>query len=210
MRNPLNYAGDWIGSFTDAFGITDTGAQQRGLDTLNKGMEGATSNLDTNVSPVMSMYQKAMQGREMGDVLNQYRNNMAGEVDAGTSERVRDFLNPMYGRAVANATDSALAGAGSSALSTAGNNAVAKGVGDVTSDMWGQAYNQAMGNSQNNQGIYGNVMQADTMPSLSWSQFTSDIAGSKYDADVAATNAAAQVAGQNRGWLSSLFNGVLG
>ena len=201
---------DWIGSLTDAFGLTDTGAQQRGLDTLNNWMRGANTNLDANISPVMAMYQKAIQGRDMGAVLDQYRNNMAGEVDAGSSDRVKEFLNPMYGRAIANATDSALAGAGSSALSTAGNNAVAKGVSDTVGNMWGQAYNQSLGNSQNNQGIYSQTTQSDLMPSLSWSQFTSDIAGSKYDADVAAANAAAKTAGQNRGWLSSLFNGVLG
>ena len=201
---------DWIGSMTDMYGLTDTGAQARGLEALNSGMRNANANLDINISPVMAMYQKAMQGRDMGDVLDQYRNNMAGEVDAGTSERVKEFLNPMYGRAVANATDSALAGAGSSALSTAGNNAVAQGVSNTVGNMWNQAYDQSMGNSQNNQGIYSQMQQSDLMPSLSWSQFTSDIAGSKYDADVAAVNAAAKTAGQNRGWLSSLFNGVLG
>ena len=201
---------DWIGSMTDAYGLTDTGAQARGLEALNSGMRNANANLDVNISPVMAMYQKAMQGRDMGDVLDQYRNNMTGEVDAGTSDRVKEFLNPMYGRAVANATDSALAGAGSSALSTAGNNAVAQGVSNTVGNMWNQAYDQSMGNSQNNQGIYSQIEQSDLMPSLSWSQFTSDIAGSKYDADVAAVNAAAKTAGQNRGWLSSLFNGVLG
>lgn len=201
---------DWIGSMTDMYGLTDTGAQARGLEALNSGMRNANANLDVNISPVMAMYQKAMQGRDMGDVLDQYRNNMSGEVDAGTSDRVKEFLNPMYGRAVANATDSALAGAGSSALSTAGNNAVAQGVSNTVGNMWNQAYDQSMGNSQNNQGIYSQMEQSDLMPSLSWSQFTSDIAGSKYDADVAAVNAAAKTAGQNRGWLSSLFNGVLG
>lgn len=201
---------DWIGSITDALGFTDTGAQERGLEALDTSMRNANANLDVNISPVMAMYQKAMQGRDMGSVLDQYRTNMAGEVDAGTSDRVKEFLNPMYGRAVANATDSALAGAGSSALSTAGNNAVAQGVSDTVGNMWNQAYDQSMGNSQNNQGIYSQTMQSDLMPSLSWSQFTSDIAGSKYDADVAAANAAAKTAGQNRGWFSSLFNGVLG
>jgi hypothetical protein len=201
---------DWIGSMTDMYGLTDTGAQARGLEALNSGMRNANANLDTNISPVMAMYQKAMQGRDMGDVLGQYHNNMADEIDAGTSDRVKEFLNPMYGRAVANATDSALAGAGSSALSTAGNNAVAQGVSNTVGNMWNQAYDQSMGNSQNNQGIYSQMQQSDLMPSLSWSQFTSDIAGSKYDADVAAVNAAAKTAGQNRGWFSSLFNGVLG
>ena len=45
---------DWIGSITDAFGLTDTGAQERGLDALNSGMSNATANLDANISPVMA------------------------------------------------------------------------------------------------------------------------------------------------------------
>lgn len=206
----MSFYSDWLGWTTDTLGLTDTNAQNRGLDTLNKGMKQATANLDANTAPVMQMYQKAMEGREMGDVLDQYRTNMQGEIDAGTPDNVKKFLDPMYGRAIANATDSALAGAGSSALSTAGNNAVATGVSNTVSNMWDKASNQAMQNSQNNQGIYSAVEQSDLSPSLSWSQFTSDIAGSKYDAEIAAANAAAQTAGQNRGWLSSLFSGVLG
>lgn len=220
MDNPLSWMfgkarqvmplGNWIGDFTDMLGISDTGAQQRGLDTLNSGMATANANLDENVAPVLQMYQQALEGRGMGDVLDTYRNQMMTTVDPASSDKVKEFMNPMYGQAVSNATNQALAGAGSSALSTAGNNAVAKGVSDVTSSMWQQALNNSMQNNQNNQNVYGNIMAADMQPSQGWSQFVSDLAGSKYDAQVAQANAASQVAGQNRGWLSSIFNGVLG
>ena len=80
---------DWIGSLTDAFGLTDTGAQQRGLDTLNNWMRGANTNLDANISPVMAMYQKAIQGRDMGAVLDQYRNNMVGHLTVLKNSLIR-------------------------------------------------------------------------------------------------------------------------
>lgn len=220
MTNPLSWMigkaqgimpfGDWIGSFTDQFGLSDTGAQQRGLDALNSGMATANANLDANVAPVLQMYQQALEGRGMGDVLDTYRDKMLTTVDPASSDKVKEFFNPMYGQAVSDATNQALAGAGSSGLSTAGNNAIAKGVADVSSNMWQQALANSMQNNQNNQNVYGNIMSADLQPSQGWSQFVSDIAGSKYDAQVAQANAASQVAGQNRGWLSSIFNGVLG
>jgi hypothetical protein len=202
--------GDWFGGITDWLGITDTGAQQRGLDTLNEQMAGANAGLDASMQPVFGMYQDAMKGRNMGDVLDTYRQQMSGTANAADPNNVENFMNPMYGRAMANATNQALAGAGSSALSTAGNNAVATGVADTTQGMWQDAFKNAMADAQNKQGVYGSIAQSDLSPSNSWAQLTSDLAGAKYDAQTAQANAAAQVAGQNRGWFSSIFNGVLG
>lgn len=202
--------GGWFGGITDWFGITDTGAQERGLDELNDQMSGANANLDASMQPVFGMYRDAMKGRDMDSVLNTYRQQMRGTANAADPSNVDKFMNPMYGQAVSNATNQALAGAGSSALSTAGNNAVAKGVADTTQSMWQDAFRNAMADAQNKQGVYGNIAQADLSPSNSWAQLTSDLAGAKYDAQTAQANAAAQVAGQNRGWFSSLFNGVLG
>ena len=199
-----------ISGITDWLGITDTQAQQRGLDALNSGAAGANANLDASMQPVFGMYQDAMQGRNMGDVLDTYRQQMSGTANAADQNNVANFMNPMYGRAVSNATNQALAGAGSSALSTAGNNAVASGVADTTQSMWQDAFRNAMTDAQNKQGVYGSIAQSDLSPSNSWAQLTSDLAGAKYDAQTAQANAAAQVAGQNRGWFSSLFNGVLG
>lgn len=201
---------DALGSFTDALGITDTQAQQRGLDELKGGIAGANADLDASMQPIFGMYQDAMKGRNMGDVLNTYRQQMSGTANAADPNNVASFMNPMYGRAVSNATNQALAGAGSSGLSTAGNNAVATGVANTTQSMWQDAFRNAMADAQNKQGVYGNIAQSDLSPSNSWAQLSSDLAGAKYDAQTAQANAAAQVAGQNRGWFSSLFNGVLG
>lgn len=202
--------GDWIAKGTDTLGITDSKAQQRGLDTLNRQMETATGNLDASMQPIFDMYQGAQSGRQMGDVLDTYQQQMMGTENATDPNNVANFMNPMYGRAIANAANSALAGAGSSALSTAGTNAVASGVADTTGNMWQQAFNNALADAQNKQGIYGSVEQSNLMPSLNWAQLTSDLTGAKYDAQTAQANAAAQTAGQNRGWFSSIFNGVLG
>lgn len=202
--------GKIIGGITDSLGITDTGAQQRGLEELKKGMGSANADLDKQMQGVFDMYGSAMAGRQMGDVLNQYRDSMKGTEDAGGAANVEQFMNPMYGRAMDNAANQALAGAGSSALSTAGTNAVSTGVGNTAQSMWQQAFNNAMADAQNKQGVYGAIEQSDMMPSLNWAQLTSDVAGSKYDAAASLANSAAQTAGQNQGWFSSLFNGVLG
>lgn len=202
--------GKIIGGITDSIGITDTGAQQRGLEELKSGMGSANADLDKQMQGVFDMYGSAMAGRQMGDVLNQYRDSMKGTEDAGGAANVERFMNPMYGRAMDNAANQALAGAGSSALSTAGANAVSTGVGNTAQSMWQQAFNNAMADAQNKQGIYEAIEQSDMAPSLNWAQLTSDVAGSKYDAAASLANSAAQTAGQNQGWFSSLFNGVLG
>ena len=205
-----NGLGKIIGGITDSLGITDTGAQQRGLEELKSGMGSANADLDKQMQGVFDMYGSAMAGRQMGDVLNQYRDSMKGTEDAGGAVNVEQFMNPMYGRAMDNAANRALAGAGSSALSTAGTNAVSTGVGNAAQSMWQQAFNNAIADAQNKQGVYEAIEQSDMMPSLNWAQLTSDVAGSKYDAAASLANSAAQTAGQNQGWFSSLFNGVLG
>ena len=202
--------GKWISKGTDMLGITDSKAQQRGLDTLNEQMANATGNLDASMQPIFDMYQGAQSGRQMGDVLDTYNQQMMGTENAAGPSNVENFMNPMYGRAISNATNQALAGAGSSALSTAGNNAVATGVANTTGNLWQQAFKNAMTDAQNKQGIYTNVENSQLMPSLNWAQLASDVTGAKYNAQTAQANAAAQTAGQNRGWFSSLFNGVLG
>lgn len=217
--NTSNWSGlDWAGtltgllptgnaatSLTDFAGLTDTQAGQRGLSALNSGLDTASANLDASMAPVLGMYQNAMQGRDMGSVLDQYQNNMYGELDAGNESNVQNYLSPTYNRSIANATNQALAGSGASLQSSAANNAVATGVANTVNDMWNTAFNQAMQDAQNNQGIYSNVTQANLSPSQNWAQLASDIAGTKYTTAADAAQAAAQVAGQNQSWFGSLF-----
>lgn len=204
-RDITGVPGKIIRGATDAFGFTDTQAASRGLDALEKRADAAEQNLDANMQPIFDMYGNAMQGRQMGDVLDTYRTNMMGTENAASAQNVEQFLNPMYDRAIENATNQALAGTGSSLQSSAANQAVGTAVGNQVQNMWNTAFQQAMADAQNKQGIYGNVMQADIMPSMNWAQLASDVAGTKYTKGMDLAQAAGQTAGQNQSWLGNLF-----
>lgn len=193
------------GGITDWMGLTDTQAGQRGLDALTKGASQASQTMHEQMQPVMDMYGNAMQGRDMGSVLDQYQQNMMGTENAASADNVQNFMNPMYGQAMRQAANQALAGAGSSLQSSAANTAVGQGVGNTVQNMWNNAFQQAMADARNKQGIYGNVTSMNLMPSQNWSQLTSDMAGTEYTKNMDLANAAGQVAGQNQSWLGNLF-----
>lgn len=207
---PLSWGGlpdvknaiSWV---TDTAGLTDTEAGQRGLEAMQTGAAEATQALDESMQPVFDMYSNAAKGRDMRSVLDTYRTGMLGTEDAAGAQNVQKFLNPMYDRAIENATNQALAGAGSSLQSSAANKAVGTAVGNQVQNMWNQAFQNAMADAQNRQGIYGNVMQSDLMPSLNWAQLTSDVAGTKYTTGMDLAQAAGQVAGQNQSITANMF-----
>lgn len=198
MASPITSALDWLG-------ITDTKAPQRGLKALRTGADEANAQLDARMKPVMDMYGNAMEGRGMGDVLDTYQQQMMGTENAASADNVSQFLNPMYGRAIENATNQALAGAGSGLQSSAANKAVGTAVGNEVTGMWQQAFNNAMADAQNKQGIYGGTMQSNMMPSLNWAQLTSDLAGNEYTKNMDLAQASAQVAGMDQSWFGNLF-----
>jgi hypothetical protein len=204
-RNIAGVPGKIIGGVTDAVGLTDTQAAARGLSALEGRADAAEQNLDANMQPVFDMYGNAMQGRQMGDVLNTYGTNMMGTENAAGAQNVEQFLNPMYDRAIENATNQALAGTGSSLQSSAANQAVGTAVGNQVQNMWNTAFQQAMADAQNKQGVYGQVMQSDLMPSFNWAQLGSDVAGTKYTKGMDLAQAAGQTAGQNQSWFGNLF-----
>lgn len=197
--------GKTISWLTDTAGLTDTKAGERGLNAMTQGVASAQQQLDTEMAPVYDMYGNAQQGRQMGDVLNAYQQQMMGTENAASPEMTWEFLNPMMGLANEEAGNQALAGAGSSLQSSAANNAVARAVADNTTAMWQQAFNNAMADAQNKQGIYGNVAQSNLMPSLNWAQLQSDMAGTKYTGAMDVAQASGQVAGQNQSWFGNLF-----
>lgn len=196
---------NFMTGLTDWWGLTDSEAPQRGLEALKQGAQEATGQLTETMTPVNQMYQDAMRGRAMGDVLDRYQTNMMGTEQAASAGNVENFMNPMYQRAMKNASNQALAGAGSSLQSSGAANAVANSVANASTNMWQQAFENAMADAQNKQGIYGNVTQANLTPSNQWAQLTADLAGTKYNADMGLANAGGQVAGQNTSWFGSLF-----
>lgn len=190
---------------TDWLGITDTKANDRGLKELKSQASSATDTLNQQMAPVMQMYQEAMNGRSMNDVLDQYDSAMANEKDAGSESNVQDYLNPNYNRALSNAANQALGGAGSSLQSSAGANAVANAVANSSTSMWNTAFSQALQDSANNQTIANNVLSADMNPSQSWGQLTSDLANTQYSQNMDLATAAGQTAGQTKSWLGNIF-----
>jgi hypothetical protein len=201
--------GNWWGSVvkgaTDAFGLTDTKAGVRGLNTMQAGADTAQTSLKSNMQPVLDMYGGAMNGRNMDYLLDNYTTQMLGTENAAGPENVQNFVNPMYGNALAGAADQALAGAGSSLQSSAANNAVATSVGNQATSMWNQALQQALADAKNKQGIYGANLEANLMPSMQWGQLQADMAGTQYTKDMDLAQAAGQVSGQDQSWFGNLF-----
>lgn len=195
----------WLGKVTDALGITDTRAGSRGLKELKKQAQKADERLTADMAPVNQMYQTAMDGRSLDQVLDAYDANMADEKNAGGWQNVQEYLNPMYGRAMRNAADQALGGAGASMQSSAANAAVANAVGNQSTSMWNQAFQQALTDSQNNQSVYINTMKADMMPAMNWMQLNADTAGARYNANMDLANASAATAGRSQGIFANLF-----
>lgn len=201
--------GNWWNSVikgaTDALGLTDTKAGERGFNAMQAGANTASQTLQNEMAPVLGMYQDAMAGRDMNTVLSNYGTQMMGTEQAASPENVQNFVNPMYGQALAGAAEQALGGAGSSLQSSAANSAVAQNVGNQATAMWNQALEQALSDAQNKQGIYGKTLQASLMPSEQWGQLTSDLAGTKYTKGMDVAQAGGQVAGQDQSWFGSLF-----
>lgn len=201
--------GNWWGSVvkgaTDAMGLTDTKAGERGFNTMQAGANTAQTSLKNNMRPVLDMYGGAMKNRNMDYVLADYSTRMLGTEDAASPDNVQNFVNPMYGNALAGAADQALAGAGSSLQSSAANNAVATNVGNQTTSMWNNALQQALADAKNKQGIYGANLEANLMPTIQWGQLQADMAGTQYTKDMNIAQAGGQVSGQDQSWFGSLF-----
>lgn len=201
----MAHALSWLGNLTDVLGITDTKAGQRGYDALTKLADKADSQLTTDMQPVYDMYQSAAQDRSLDSVLDQYDARMNDAYDAGDASNVQGYLNPMYGRAMRNAADQSLAGAGASLQSSAANSAVANAVGNQSTQMWQNAFSNALADSQNNQNVANNQLKADSMPTLNWAQLNADTASTRYNKNMDLANAGAATAGQSQGLFANLF-----
>lgn len=196
---------NWLSPFTDAIGLTDSGAGQRGLDMLQNQMQRATGQLSSDMADVTGMFKNAMAGRDMGSVIDRYTSQLGGTANAGSAENVENYMSPYFNQTMSAAANEALAGAGSSLQSSGANNAVATAVGNKAADMWQQAFNNALADAQNNQRAYENQANLELSPSLNWAQLTSDLAGTKYTANTGLAQSAAKTAGTPNTIFSGLF-----
>lgn len=190
-----------VSGATDMLGLTDTGAGQRGLDAMEGRSNDAVTRLNAAMQPVNAMYTQAMDGRNMGDVINTATQDLADTKNLD----VNAWMNPLSSTVLNSAANQALAGAGSSLQSSGANNAVTNAVGNQQAQLWQQAFDEALADATNKQNVTKSITDLNLMPSLNWAQLTSDLTGTAYTKDMDVAQAAGEVAGQNASWWGNLF-----
>lgn len=211
---------------TDALGITDSQAPQRAVDAANSGMANANAQLYKDMKPQLDQLWGATNGRgldanldrfdtTMGEAMGsttQAGQNALGEMNAGSADNVKSYLNPKMDTMLQNTMQTVQGGAGSALQSSATNRNVANAVASQAGQMWDTAFNQALGDSSHNlqanqqfgqsanqqAGLAQSQLQADNDPIMNWINLNNDLAQQKYSGNIGTTQAATQAAGQSR------------
>jgi hypothetical protein len=225
-ENIANGVTGFTQGLTDALGITDSQAPQRAVDAANSGMANANAELYKDMKPQLDQLWGATNGRgldanldrfdtTMGEAMGsttQAGQNALGEMDAGSADNVRSYLNPKMDTMLQNTMQTVQGGAGSALQSSATNRNVANAVASQAGQMWDTAFNQALGDSTHNlqanqqfgqsanqqAGLAQSQLQADNDPIMNWINLNNDLAQQKYSGNVGTTQAATQAAGQSR------------
>lgn len=224
-----------LGNLGAMLGITDPNKGNRSLAAMKEGQAAANSQLDADTTEQFGMLSDAMTGRSMGANLDafdqsvadaQNKTNRAGtlaeqQANAGRSDNVQSYMNPQMEMMLNQTLQKVQGGAGSALQSSAATKAGANAVATKAGDLWQQAFNNAMGDSQNNlnvaNSVQGNAMQnaslagmqlqADNAPAEDYLQLANDRAMQRYAGNIALTQAQAQEAGRDRSLLGSLLGG---
>ena len=226
---------DLLGNLGGTLGIIDPNKGNRSLAAMTEGQATANNQLDTDTTEQFGMLSDAMTGRSMGANLNafdqsvanaQNETNRAGalaeqQANAGRSDNVQSYMNPQMEMMLNQTLQKVQGGAGSALQSSAATKAGANAVAMRAGDLWQQAFNNAMGDSQNNLNVanrvQGNAMQnaslaemqlqADNAPAEDYLQLANDRAMQRYAGNIALTQAQAQNAGRDQSLLGSLLGG---
>lgn len=228
--------GNVLGNIGGMLGITDPNKGNRALAAMQQGQQQANNQLDTDTAEQFGMLRDAMgSGRSLGQNLDKFDTSMAGAQDktnaagdimlgqqnAGSGDNVQQYLNPEMDMILSNTMQRMQGGAGSALQSSATNRNTASAVASKAGDLWQQAFNNAMGDAQNNlqvanqyQGnagqnaqIAATQLQADNAPAEDYLQLANDKAMQRYAGNIALTQAAGQNAGRDQSLLGSLLGG---
>lgn len=200
----------WFSDFTDWVGLTDTKAPKRAADTAERFNREATEQLDRDMAGPMSMFAKASEGRDIGSNLDKYGQeaDRASElnwnsVDAGSSGNVMKYLNPKAEQMMQKTMQNVQGGAGAALQSSAATRTASNAVAQQYGQMWDNAFDQSMRDSQNNQGvamqgeqIANRNLQEQNAPALNWASLGTDLATTKYGGAQSVGEAATTAAGQ--------------
>lgn len=230
----MDFGGGWAGNVFGALGVTDPGKSERSLSAIKQGQKKANEQLDSDTAQQFGMLSDAMDGRSLKQNLDDYdekmkgyqdRNEQAGDLawqqqNAGDSQNVSKYLNPQMDMMLSNTMQRVQGGAGSALQSSAATKSAANAVSQQAGNLWQQAFQNAMSDSQNNLKVadsYQNnaltgaqmansQLSADNAPAEDYLQLANDKAMQRYAANVGLAQAQGQVAGHDQ----SLLGGILG
>ena len=154
---------NFISPITDFFGLTDSQAGARANKAMHEGQTEANQQLDTDLAGTFDYLQDAMAGRTFDQNLGgaQDKTGLAGDIalgqkDAGSSGNVQKYLNPMMDEMLAGTSQAMQGTAGTALQSSAANRDTSRAVAQQAGNLWNTAFNQALGDAQNNLGVAQN------------------------------------------------------
>ena len=180
---------DFINPITDALAITDSKAGQRASDAMKSGQSGADARLDSDLNNSLGALRRASAGRDFGQNLGDYEGRMGSafgdtsragaiaqdQLNAGDSGNVENYLNPMMDQMLARTNQAMQGNAGASLQSSATNKNISSAVAQQAGNLWQQAFQNALGDAQNNLNVSQNIGQSGAQTaSLAGQQLTAE------------------------------------
>lgn len=206
----------------------------RATAAAHAGQQNANAQLDADTAQQFGMLSDAMAGRSMGQNLDAYntsmdaaqgKTNQAGDLawqqqNAGSADNVQKHLNPQMDMILSNTMQKMQGGAGSALQSSAATKATANTVAQKAGDLWQQAYNNAMGDAQNNLNVAtnygqsaaqnanlaGQTLAANNQPAEDYLSLKNDVAMQRYAGNIGLTQMDAANAAKDQ----SLLGAILG
>jgi len=206
----------------------------RATAAAHAGQQNANTQLDADTAQQFGMLNDAMTGRSLGQNLNAYstsmdaaqgKTNQAGDLawqqqNAGRSDNVQSYMNPKMDMMLNQTLQKVQGGAGSALQSSAATKAGANAVAAKAGDLWQQAFNNAMGDAQNNLNVAtnygqsaaqnanlaGQTLAANNQPAEDYLSLKNDLAMQRYAGNIGLTQMDATNAAKDQ----SLLGAILG
>lgn len=205
----------------------------RATAAAHAGQQNANTQLDADTAQQFGMLNDAMTGRSLGQNLNAYstsmdaaqgKTNQAGDLawqqqNAGSSDNVQSYMNPQMEMMLNQTLQKVQGGAGSALQSSAATKAGANAVATKAGDLWQQAFNNAMGDAQNNLNVAtnygqsaaqnanlaGQTLAANNQPAEDYLSLKNDLAMQRYAGNIGLTQMDATNAAKDQSILGAIL-----
>lgn len=205
----------------------------RATAAAHAGQQNANTQLDADTAQQFGMLSDAMAGRSLGQNLNAYntlmdaaqgKTNQAGDLawqqqNAGRSDNVQSYMNPKMEMMLNQTLQKVQGGAGSALQSSAATKAGANAVATKAGDLWQQAFNNAMGDAQNNLNVAtnygqsaaqnanlaGQTLAANNQPAEDYLSLKNDVAMQRYAGNIGLTQMDATNAAKDQSIIGSIL-----